>query len=98
VVLVSTAIDTRSDVDVIEHLDFDPELACEATKPPCGRPAEWILRCRFCGASALYCTQCRMHAERLAALPSAVSGCKHCLRTRRDLADLVMWIPVRGGA
>lgn len=55
VVVSATRLDEHTDLQAIEHLDFDPAIGCECTlpdDPPCDNLAELILQdtpCTSCG-------------------------------------------------
>lgn len=46
-----------TELDIIEELDFDIEIACEADEPECPRAAEWSIRRKCCGMILLFCTE-----------------------------------------
>jgi hypothetical protein len=66
-----------ADIEVIEMLDFDPEIACQmvhtagdtsmasgsSPQRECGKPAAWIIRCVLCGAACYCCDECKQWIE-----------------------------------
>lgn len=55
---VRLAVQTESDLELIQALDFDPELPCESPKAH-GEAAVWIAKCKKCPHSALLCDEHR---------------------------------------
>lgn len=101
---MSAAIDTTSDVEILESLDFEPEKACEARRPACGREAVWLASCVACGHPSLWCTECRERfaaeamARRLVFGSAAKVHCKFCGYVA-DFHELAVWTLLpKGGA
>jgi len=52
-----TALDTVSETEIIQLLDFDPSVPCSVNG--CTQDAAWYLICPFCRASEPVCADCR---------------------------------------
>ncbi|WP_291053645.1 hypothetical protein [Herbiconiux sp.] len=90
------AVDTKSDVDTIEHLDFDPALTCEVRRPEaCRTVAAFMLRCKKCSWSILVCEPHRVRVEAESAKTAGVV-CGICRTIADRLYDLFELIPVGG--
>jgi hypothetical protein len=83
---VVTAVDVVPDVELIEHLDFDVELACEVAwhdRFECGEPVAGVIRCRGCRVSKLSSVKCW---QRLVELTKIVPfKCSTCGRPGRTV-------------
>ena len=99
-----STVDVEEDFDLIEHLDFDPEIPCAAVKTPapCTREADWMLTCRACGRGVGYCDEhlgkLRAMEQRLAAIPFMKFTCHGCGRQFRCIDEGVIITPVKAGA
>jgi hypothetical protein len=60
-----SGMDTKSDVEILEGLDFDPDLACEVEHNGrhCGAVAAYVARTVCCSRSHLMCQGCGPLAE-----------------------------------
>jgi hypothetical protein len=97
-VLQDWASEQKSDIESIEHLDFDPEQPCECKAPdgsPCTATATWVGRHRCCGFSWLLCTPHKQQAiVALVALPAV--ECEMC-RAKFHIAVLSTEFILIGG-
>lgn len=86
---MSTAVD--EDVQLLEHLDFDPTCEARQTRqsPECGKPAAWAAVCKKCGSTALICDECR---ERVLSLTNYA---EHACGARGTIAETVAFYPIR---
>lgn len=84
-----TTTKTTSDVS-IEHLDF--MARCEYIRPgACERPAAWLATTRCCGASRLFCGECRVRAT---SPGSVLCYCPECGQRDLPRATGLIWRPL----
>lgn len=91
-----TADEVKSDLEVIEHLDFDPAFRCETRRPnECQQTAAFVMRFRCCGHAFMICPGHRAQIETEAAA-AAVLEHRRCGAQVRygHLAELVEFIPI----
>jgi hypothetical protein len=90
-------METESDLEVIEHLDFDPELVCEQkmSGSNCGKTAAWVVRTRCCIHSWLICEDHRLMWVQ-AAESAPYVRCSWCLVAGQVLSDVAEFIPIGG--
>lgn len=93
------AVKTVSDVEVIEALDFEPEVVCDAlAKPPsCVKPADWYLTCRACGHTVPFC-DCHVEYVRRRTIEVGTVYCTKCRARATSIDELVSMTRVRGRA
>lgn len=91
--------DWKSDVETIEHLDFDVATACEHPDED-GREAAWVCRFRCCGAAVLMCDEHHeIWARRVATgwgRGLVIFCCEWCAARVEDLAQVFDWFPIGG--
>lgn len=96
------------DVDTIEHLDFEPDIACELKWPVCTKKAVLVIACRKCNAWAPACAECvaRARQELAAAKRSwdriglggiVAAQCNVCSGTSDEFDGLWRVEPLKGG-
>jgi hypothetical protein len=89
-------VDAGTDLEVIQHLDFEPTIGCEVKRPrPCPATATHILRCRGCAWSLAAC------AEHVAFIKSEVARCGGAICTKCKLSsiritDVIDIVPIGG--
>lgn len=95
-VLMGAAIDTTSDVEILESLEFDPEHPCQWIYPAgdqrCETPAEWLLILDCC-AKGVYAV-CPEH--RIAQEKQMRAGVDFHLPCGRVVTSWE-WLPLKGG-
>lgn len=83
-----------SDVEVVQALDFEPDIACAYRSPvpqdPCVLRAEWYSRCRTCGSCVPMCGPHKVHVESVTGLVA----CPFRPRAWMHVADLLEFIPI----
>lgn len=98
---MSTDTLTRSDVEVIEALDFVPAVPCCAMKPgfpQCPDVAAWTLTCRWCGFSIVFCDGHLMLLRQIAGAQGWIC-CSECHRHSPTVEAGVIVTPLpKGGA
>lgn len=83
-----------TDVETIEHLDFDADMPCDCTIAT-GEPAEWVGRCWTCGALIWACTPHLQLIELQVLRLRGNAACMGCGRSGATLADILHVIPLR---
>lgn len=73
-------IEPGTNLEIIAHLDFQPEVPCSAKmRPPaCEQVARWYLTCRSCGWTVPYCDE-HLVKLRAAAVGAVTVQCIRCL-------------------
>lgn len=95
-----SAVETTADVEVLEQLDFDAEVACELillTGDRCGSKAAWVVRARCCGFSLLWCEGHRVKWLTAAQVWGSAT-CGRCFHHEDAFLDLVEIIPIGGAS
>jgi hypothetical protein len=91
---------TVGDVDVIQLLEFDPDVPCygyvaETQFHPCDRPADWYMVCRKCGVVAPLCDpDLQLQREAIDADPQCKSTCNRCGSRRQTIDELWDAVPI----
>lgn len=89
-----TGVETSSDVEVIEALEFEPQEPC--CKYSCEEPAAWTLTCKACGHPWLYCEP-HMKEHRASEMWYTHVACAECRgRWRVPAADHFWILPIGG--
>jgi hypothetical protein len=85
------AVDTKSDVEILDALDFDHKEGCD--KKTCPMAATFVVMCRTCGFAFLLCT---LHFLRLKAACNAatVIVCVECKAHGHSFEQFCRVIPV----
>lgn len=65
----------RGEVEILEALDFDPELTCGM--PSCQNSAEWVGACLSCGKSVYWCDPCKERKLRQFSIKGSMA-CARC--------------------
>jgi len=96
------AVETESVLEVIEALDFEPEVRCAAVRPGHGMPqceqeAKWYLTCRQvgCGLTIPFCDE-HLELARTLAMLNGGMRCSECRVPSRTFAAGVRVTPIRG--
>lgn len=92
-----TIEEVGTDLELIQHLDFDTETPCH--NPDCNEAAAWSWRCKFCGYGGNLCPA--HHQENLqdALLACSIAGmrCKGCSAAAFfDIAEVFAITPLGG--
>lgn len=89
--------DWKSDVETIEHLDFEPTINCDLPKIGCENPATWLMRMKCCGATWPACDPCRASylrwVDKTDATPRVNAKCGTCGHRFPTVADSAEFLP-----
>lgn len=93
-----TMVETVSELEIVEVLDFDPALVCEVLDvtggvPICDELAVWVVRCKVCTATYLRCEPHRVDLVEWCERSDFVK-CSACKTHRRTLYELVDILPL----
>jgi hypothetical protein len=86
------AIDTKSDVEILEALDFQRKEPCEVQG--CSMAATFVLKCRTCAGASTCCTT--HYLELRHRFNELGCRCLRCHRTANTLNELCHIIPIGG--
>jgi hypothetical protein len=85
-----------TEIEIIEHLDFDIEEACQTAVRDCDNKAEWIAIRPCCGSERLLCDYCRRQAaQRYVDNANVPKVCVTCGTAGVDLPTS-KFFPLRG--
>lgn len=89
------AVDTESDVELIEALDFDPEIPCNLYPSSAGEHAVWVIRCKGegCNTTEFACDEHRTQFVRWVNSIGAV--CLACGRKAYTAEECVDIVPIK---
>jgi hypothetical protein len=93
-----TATEAETGLKVLEALDFDPDIACEAYCRDQGNAsrAEWFSIALCCGRPPIpYCRACRTREHVLVRL-MGYEMCAACLHEAEPGEKMRRWEPIRG--
>ena len=96
---MSAAIDTTSDVEILESLDFDPEHPCEwgPVGAKHGAASQWLMVLSCCGNAAPFCHEHKAATERSLAAAAAMGFAMQC-GACGAVNPGWHWVPLKGGA
>lgn len=86
--------EAETDVELIEHLDFESTEPCDCTVAT-GEPAVWVGRCGGCPALIWMCDEHRAVIEQQIIALKGRAACTHCGRAGATLEDIFHVIPLR---
>ncbi|QJU52960.1 hypothetical protein SCB71_06475 [Herbiconiux sp. KACC 21604] len=92
----------QSDVEIIEHLDFEPLKSCEVdltATETCPREAAWVCIWTCCNRAELVCDHHRGNWVRNTGKAVALGyhfRCEHCGTATPNVHDAFDWIPIGG--
>jgi hypothetical protein len=90
-----TAVDASTDLELIEHLDFVPEVPCEvwskSAKKHCGAPAQWWAIHVCCGRAE---SVCEPHRQELLIPLNRPVRCNQCDARFPSYHEAVTFIPI----
>jgi hypothetical protein len=85
-----------SDTEVLESLEFEPDLPCMASSTAqCPHPARWYVMCRACEYPGPRCDAHLLQLQMIATLMPQPFKCYRCGKIAPSFAELVNIVPIK---